>query len=70
MNITFASLYWHAIRKKIIQEQFILENKKTAAYSVFGILVILLAIPLAYFSTYLSFALGIIIFTGHLFKKK
>ncbi len=38
--------------------------------SVIGIIRLILAIPLAYVNTYLSFLLGIIIFMGQLLKKK
>ena len=70
MNILFGNLYWYAMRKKLIPHQFVMENKATARYSILGILFLILAIPLAYVNTYISFFMGIIIFSGHLIKKK
>jgi len=35
-----------------------------------GLLGLAAAIPLAYVHTYISFGMGIAIFTGHLFKKR
>ncbi|MEP7264757.1 MAG: TMEM175 family protein [Bacteroidota bacterium] len=70
MNLFFALLYWYSNWKGIINPAFIADNKKTGIYSSIGIAGLIAAIPLAYVNTYISFALGIIIFTGHLFKKK
>lgn len=70
MNLFFAILYWYSNWKKIINPSFMADNKKTGIYSAVGIVGLIAAIPLAYVNTYISFALGIIIFTGHLFKKK
>ena len=70
MNFLFAILYWFADRKGLLSPQYIADNKATAIYSNIGIAGLIVAIPLAYIKTYLSFALGIIIFTGHLLKKK
>jgi len=70
MNLSFAILYWYANWKGILPANFFADSRKTGIYSVIGIVGLVVAIPLAYVNTYLSFALGIIIFTGHLFKKK
>jgi uncharacterized membrane protein len=70
MNLTFGGLYWYANWKAILSTGFFSDNKATALYSILGITGLIIAIPLAYVNTYLSFVLGIIIFGGHLFKKK
>ncbi len=70
MNLIFSSLYWYAGRKKLLIREFFKDNKLTALYSWIGIIALLFAIPLAYINTFFSFGLGIIIFAGHLFKKK
>ena len=70
MNILFGALYWHANWYKLLPSKYFSDNKATARYSMVGIAGLLIAIPLAYVHTYLSFGLGILIFTGHLFKKK
>jgi uncharacterized membrane protein len=70
MNLLYGNLYWYAHRKKLILNAFIVENKATSRYSLFGIIGLIAAIPLAYVNTYISFALGIIVFSGHLLKKK
>lgn len=70
MNISFGMLYWYANWKGFLPTTFFSDNKATARYSMIGIAGLIAAIPLAYVNTYLSFALGIVIFSGHLFKKK
>jgi len=70
MNLFFGTLYWYASNKRLLPPGFSADNKSTAIYSIIGISGLIIAIPLAYVNTYLSFALGIIIFAGHLFKKK
>ncbi len=70
MNLAFGSLYWYGHYKKLLPSAYITDNKTTAVYSMIGIAGLVGAIPLAYVNTYLSFALGIIIFTGHLLKKR
>ena len=69
MNVIFGSLYWYADWKKLLPHEFIMVNRKTGIYSVIGILGLIAAIPIAYVNTYISFCLGIAIFTGHLIKK-
>jgi uncharacterized membrane protein len=70
MNVFFGSLYWYANWKGLLLPKFIADNKTTSRFSIIGIIGLTIAIPLAYVNTYLSFALGIIIFAGHLFKTK
>jgi uncharacterized membrane protein len=70
MNLLFGSLYWFANSKGLLPKTFFVDNRRTARYSIIGITGLTIAIPLAYVNTYISFALGIIIFGGHLFKKK
>ncbi|MES1221395.1 MAG: TMEM175 family protein [Bacteroidota bacterium] len=70
MNLLFGNLYWYAGRKRLLPPEFFTDHKDTAIYSSIGIAGLVLGIPLAYVNTYLSFALGIIIFSAHLYKKK
>ena len=70
MNLFFGNLYWYANRTGLLTSEFWSENKVTGKLSLIGIIGLIIAVPLAYLNTYLSFALGIIIFTAHLFKKK
>jgi len=70
MNLSYSNLYWYANRSKILPLEFFSENKATAIFSMIGILVLVVAIPLAFVNTYLSFGLGLIIFTVHLCKKR
>ncbi|MBK8517550.1 MAG: DUF1211 domain-containing protein [Saprospiraceae bacterium] len=70
MNFFFGGLYWYASKKSLLPKEFLEDNKVTGKFSIFGIIGLVVAIPLAYIHTYLSFGLGILIFTGHLFKKK
>jgi uncharacterized membrane protein len=70
MNVFFGNLYYYANKKKIIARQFIQENKSTSRYSFIGICGLVAAIPLAYVNTLISFAIGFIVFGGHLYKKR
>jgi uncharacterized membrane protein len=70
MNLSFGVLYWYGHFKNLLPLSFFADNKATAIYSLIGIAGLVAAIPIAYANTYVSFGLGIIIFTGHLFKKK
>jgi uncharacterized membrane protein len=70
MNFLFANLYWYANRKGLLTVEFWNDSRITGKLSLVGIIGLIIAVPLAYFNTYLSFALGIIIFAAHLFKKK
>jgi len=70
MNLFFGLLYFYADWKKLMPHEFIIANRKTGIYSVIGIIGLIAAIPIAYVNTYISFCLGIIIFSGHLFKRR
>jgi uncharacterized membrane protein len=70
MNLTFGTLFWIANKKGHLSPDYFADNKETEIFSVVGIAGLIIAIPLAYVNTYLSFGLGIIIFAGHLFKKR
>ena len=70
MNLFFGNLYWYANRKGLLTTEFWNDSRVTGKLSLIGIIGLIIAVPLAYLNTYLSFALGIIIFTAHLFKKK
>lgn len=70
MNLFFGALYWYANKKSLLTPEFWKDSKVTGKLSFIGIIGLLIAVPLAYVNTYLSFALGIIIFTGQLLKKK
>lgn len=70
MNLFFGNLYWYAYKKKMLIPEFWKDSRATGKFSLIGIIGLLIAVPLAYLNTYFSFALGIIIFIGHLLKKK
>lgn len=70
MNLFFYNLYWFANKQGYLPARFFEDNKATSLYSTLGIICLIIAVPLAYVNTYLSFGLGIIIFSGHLLKKK
>jgi uncharacterized membrane protein len=70
MNVSFGALYWYSNWKGLLTPTFISDNKGTALYASIGMAGLVAAIPLAYVNTFLSFGLGIIIFSGHLFKKR
>lgn len=69
MNYFFSLLFMYAKNKNLTDPAFWLDNKRTAKYSIFGVVAILLAIPLAYVNTYISFAIFLVIFGVHLIKK-
>ncbi len=69
-NLFFSLLYAYAMKKNLVDPQFWIDNKSTGIYSVIGIIMILVSIPLAFFHTYTSFTLAILVFFGHLMKKK
>lgn len=70
MNLFFGNLYWYAYKKGLLIAEFWADSKLTGKFSIIGIIGLAIAIPLAYLNTYLSFGLGIVIFSGHLFKRK
>jgi uncharacterized membrane protein len=69
MNFFFLLLYLYADKNHFLAHEFITANKKIAIYSYIGVLGLIIAIPIAYVNTYVSFCLGIVIFAGHLIKK-
>jgi uncharacterized membrane protein len=69
MNFFFMLVFNYAKSKNLTDPVFWTDNKRTAMYSAFGVLAILVAIPLAYVNTYISFAIFLVIFGGHLMKK-
>ena len=70
MNLLFASLFFYANQKGMLPAEFLADNRSNSVYSIIGIIGLIAAIPIAYYNTYISFAMGIVIFGGHLFKKK
>ena len=70
MNLFFGNLYWYAHKKNLMSLAFWKASEVQGKLSVIGIIGLILAVPLAYVNTYLSFFLGIIIFMGQLLKKK
>jgi uncharacterized membrane protein len=70
MNLTFMFLFLYARFNNLTDPSFWKDNRATAIYSQVGVLAILAAIPLAYVNTYISFAIYIIFFGGHLLKKQ
>ena len=70
MNIFFSFIYWYVMAKKLTDDQFFIDNKGTAIYSMLGILALLISIPMAYVNTYISFAIFLLTFTGHFLKKR
>lgn len=70
MNFFFMLVFMYAKSKNLTDPAFWTDNKSTANYSMFGIVAILLAIPLSYVNTYISFAIFLAIFGGHLIKKQ
>jgi len=70
MNLSFMFIFLYAKSKSLTDPAFWKENKGTATLSIVGIFAILAAIPLAYVNTYISFAIFLIVFGWHLFKKR
>ena len=70
MNLGFSFLWAYAIRKKLIPESVTIEKffKRDAIISITGGLLLLISIPLAYVSPYVSFALFVIVLIMHLSK--
>ena len=70
MNLGFTFLWVYASRKKLIPESMATEKfyKRDTIISSIGGLFLLISIPLAYVSPYISFALFIIVIIMHLSK--
>ena len=71
MNIGFASIWGYVITKKIIPEETTRSKafKKYVTIAKIGSILLLMSIPLAYVSTYISFALFIVVLILHISKE-
>jgi len=70
MNFFFMLIFLYARSKNLTDPVFWKASKGTALYSAIGVIAILAAIPLAYVSTFISFAIFLITFGWHLMKKR
>jgi uncharacterized membrane protein len=71
MNLTFSFLWGYATSKKIVPETVSGSRsfKRNVAISITAGLLLLISIPFAYISTYISFALFITVITLHIGKE-
>jgi len=69
MNFFFIVVFLYAKSKKLADPAFF-KNRASDVYSIASIILIVAAIPLAYVSTYISFAIFLISFGWHLVKRK
>lgn len=69
-NLIFGFLYTYAMKKNLVDPQFWIDNKSTGIYSAIGIVLTLMAVPLAYVHPYISYSISILVFSGHLMKKR
>ena len=71
MNISFASIWAYVITKKIIPEETTRSRpfKRYTTIAKIGSVLLLMSIPLAYVSTYISFALFIVVLFLHIGKE-
>jgi len=71
MNISFASMWGYVVTKKIIPEEAARskEFKRNSTIAIIGSVLLLISIPLAYVSTYISFALFIVVLFLHIGKE-
>lgn len=71
MNITFSFIWMYATAKKLIRQGWIKERsfKRDLRITVSGSLLLLISIPLAYVSTYITFALFIVFILMHIAKQ-
>ena len=70
MNISFALIWGYVTRKKIIPEETTRskEFKTNSTIAIIGGVLLLMSIPLAYVSTYISFTLFIVVLFLHFIK--
>lgn len=70
MNIAFSSIWFYAMRKKMIPEILLAEisTKKENAIILAGILLQLISIPAAYISTYIPFIFFTMILIIHIYR--
>ena len=71
MNISFASIWGYVTRKKIIPEETTKGKgfKGNVTIAIIGSVLLLISIPLAYVSTYISFTLFIVVLFLHISKE-
>jgi hypothetical protein len=71
MNLSFAFMWKYATRKHLIRQSWTKENsfKRDVTITVTGSLLLLLSIPFAYVSTYISFTLFIVVILMHIAKQ-
>ncbi|HEU5166089.1 MAG TPA: TMEM175 family protein [Chitinophagaceae bacterium] len=71
MNIGFASIWGYVVTKRIIPEETTRSKafKKYVTIAKIGSVLLLMSIPLAYVSTYISFALFIVVLFLHIGKE-
>ena len=71
MNISFASIWGYVTAKKIIPEETIRSKafKMNSIIAIIGSVFLLMSIPLAYVSTYISFTLFIVVLFLHISKE-
>ena len=71
MNIGFASIWGYVVTKKIIPEETTRGKgfKRNITIAIIGSVLLLISIPLAYVSTYISFALFIVVLFLHISKE-
>jgi hypothetical protein len=71
MNISFASIWGYVVTKKIIPEETARSKgfKRNVTIAIIGSILLLISIPLAYVSTYISFALFIVVLFLHISKE-
>ena len=70
MNFFFIVVLLYAKSKNLADSSFFKKSKATDIFSAISLIAIIAAIPLAYVSTYISFAIFLVTFSWHLFKKK
>lgn len=71
MNLTFAFIWAYATRKKIIPETMSgsKSSKRNVIISIIAGLLLMMSIPFAYISTYISFGIFITVITLHIGKE-
>ncbi len=70
MNLFFMLIFLYAKSKNLTDAAFFKKSLGTDILSAISMIAIIAAIPLAYVSTYISFAIFLITFSWHLVKKK
>lgn len=70
INLFFMFIFLDAKFEKLTEPEFWVDNQRVAKYSGIGISALLASIPMAFVNTYISFAIFIFVFSGHLIKKR